>query len=212
VFNALHVNARLAGAFILPLAILAAALVDRVLKRPGREPLAVALIAISWLAPLSYFALPAHLHFRNFDLSQSLADHAAVRQGERFEIDELAMVTDAEAFSNRASSLLPYDPLLGYSNEMFKPEAHEGEVRTVESGYWNITNPASLVFAELNGLRPFERIRESDRDSLDAFIARRQPGWRTPTVLNTLILIALAAALACAAAIAIGIRGSTRAG
>ena len=211
IFNALHVNPRLAGAFILPLAIAAAALVDRVLRRPGRESLAVALIVGSWLAPLTYFALPAKLHFPNFDVSRSLADHAAVRQGERFTIDRLADVSDAEAFSMHASSLLPYDPLLGYANEMFTPQTHAGDVRTAEGGYWNMTNPASLVFAELNGLTPFERIRESDRDRLDAFLARQQPNWRTPAFLNALVVIALIAAFLCAAAIAIGLRGTRRA-
>ena len=211
VFNALHVNPRLAGAFILPLAILAAALVDRVLRRPGRESLAFALIAASWLAPLSYFALPARLHLRSFDVSQSLADHTAVRQGERFEIDKLAVTTDADAFSMHASSLLPYDPLLGYGNELFKPQTHAGDVRMLANGYWNMTHPASLVFAEQNGLSPFERIRESDRDQLESFIARRQPDWQTPGLLKALVVISLISALVCASAIAIGLRGTARA-
>ena len=211
VFSALHVNPRLAGAFVLPLAILAASLIDRVLERPGRQSLALALIVASWLAPLSYFALPSRLHFRNFDVSQSLADHAAVRQGERFAIDKLAAVTDANAFSMRASSLLPYDPLLGYANELFTPQAHAGDARTAADGYWNMTNPASLVFAEVNGLRAFERIRESDRDGLEAFLARRQPEWPRPGWLNALILVAIIAELACVSLIVVGLRNMKRA-
>ncbi len=211
VFNALHVNPRLAGAFILPLAIVAATLVDRVLRQPGREPLAAALIVASWLTPLSYFALPAQLHFRNFDVSRSLADHAAVRQGERFRIDRLAAVTDADTFSTRASSLLPYDPLLGYGNELFKPQAHAGDVRLVEDGYRNMTNPASLVFAEVNGLSPFERIRENDLDRLEEFVRRRQPDWQRPALLNALVAVGLIAAVACVLAIVTGLWSKPRA-
>jgi hypothetical protein len=211
VFNALHVNPRLAGAFILPLSIVAAALVDRVLRRPGRDFLAFALIVASWLAPLSYYALPARLHFRNFDVSRSLADYDAVRQGERFRIDKLAAIDDADAFSNHASSLLPYDPLLGYGNELFKPQAHAGEVRAVEDGYRNMTNPASLVFAEANGLSPFERIRESDLDRLEQFVRRRQPDWQRPALLNALVAVGLIAALLCVLTIVMGLRGKARA-
>jgi hypothetical protein len=207
VFSALHVNPRLAGAFILPLAIAAAALIDRVLKQPGRESLAIGMIVASWLAPLPYFVLPAQLHLRTFDLSRSLADHAAVRQGERFTIDKLAAVSDADGFASRASSLLPYDPLLGYGNEFFTPQARAGDVRTVEDGYLNMTNPASLVFAELNGLSPFERIREPDLDRLEQFVSRRQPDWDRPVVLNALVAVALIAALVCASIVVIGLRG-----
>ncbi len=211
VFNALHVNPRLAGAFILPLALLAAALIDRVIERPGRRSLAVALIVASWLGPLSYFALPARLHFRSFDVSQSLADHAAVRQGERFAIDTLAAVTDANSFSMHASSLLPYDPLLGYDNTLFTPQAHAGKVRTAVDGYWNMTHPASLVFAEIHGLTRFERIRESDRDNLEAFLARRQPDWPRPAWLNALVVVGIIAELACIALIVLGLRTTPRA-
>ena len=97
-----------------------------------------------------------------------------------------------------ASSLLPYDPLLGYDNEMFTPQAQEGDVRTAVDGYWNMTDPASLVFAESNGLTPFERIRESDRDRLEPSSPGGNRTGRRPGLLNALVAIAVIAALLCA--------------
>lgn len=209
VFNALHVTTRLAAVFVLPLALLAAAASDPLLER--RRVVAFAMVTAVWLSPLSYFALPVSLQGISFDVAPSLAAHAAVRRGERFEVERLIVVSDADALPMRASSLLPYDPLFGYDNLGFTPRTRAGDVRQVDAGSWNMTNPASLVFAAENGLQPFERIRESDRANLDALLSRRQPDWRAPMALRALIVAAVIATLVCVVTIVLGVRSATRA-
>jgi len=41
--------------------------------------------------------------------------------------------------------------------------------RSHSNGYFNITNPARLVYPEVNELHPFERIKASERENLRSF-------------------------------------------
>ena len=197
VLNSLHVNHRVAAVFILPLSIAGALIIDRrPALRAGRG--GASLIVLALLAPAAYFALPSSVHFRSFDTSQTTADYGSVRAGERFAVAQVIAASDAEALSAHASSLQPYEPLFGYANEAFAPQVQPGDVRLIDGGYLNMTNPVSLVFPKLSGLRPFERIRAGDRASLDAFVARRQPEWPVPMtakVLEWLAALSLAATL-----------------
>ena len=211
ILQALHVNPRLAGVFVLPLALLSAIAIDPWLTQPRRDRAAVVLIVAAWLAPLSYFVLPAQMHFRNYDVTRSLADYDAVRRGERFAVRRQLVATDAEALSMHGSSLLPYDPLFGYGNQAFTPQTAPGDIWVSRDGYWNMTHPASLVFPELNGVTPFERIREDDRGRLEAFLSRQQPDWAIPGSVRLLNALALMTLTACIVIVALGIRGSARA-
>ncbi len=205
VMNSLHVHPRFGAAAILPLALLAGAGVDRWLRT--RPAAGIAMIAVTLLAPASYFALPSEMHQRNFNVSPSLNDAKSLR-GTDASIDTLAAVTDAQALSFNASSLKPYDPLFGYGNESFLPETREGRIRVLSDGYWNMTNPAGLVFPEQNGLRKFERIHQADRARLDQLLRRRQPDWNLPRSVVWATRIALPALMLCLFAIAIGVRSS----
>jgi hypothetical protein len=49
-----------------------------------------------------------------------------------------------------------------------------------------MTNPSGYVFPEINGSRPFERIRVEDRHKLAAFARREQPDWEIPTYQKVL--------------------------
>jgi hypothetical protein len=209
IISTMHVFPRFAGAAVLPLSLAAACLVDRWIKA-GREPMAAALIVLTSLSPLAYLLLPAPMLGRTFNVSQSIEDYAALRQPGNAGIDRIAAVSDAEALSLHASSLQPYDPLFGYGNELFAAKVHEGVIRETDNGRWNMTDPRSLVFRTADGGDLFERIRESDREALEAFLAHRRPDWPLPASVRWLTFVALGAVLACAATIAAGLRNPRR--
>jgi hypothetical protein len=201
----LHVNERYVAACALPLSLTAAVLIDRWLTKRRRA--AVALIVVSWLPPLVFLLLPGELHQRDFDVAPSLESYRVFREDPAgAAIDRIADVTDAPALSMRASSARLYEPLFGYNNETFKPETRIGDIRMLNGGYWNLTNPAGLLFPEVNGTRPFERIRESDRDKLDALAARRQPAWHVPAWMRFLNVLSAGSLIACVVVILAGLR------
>lgn len=194
ILSSLHVNHRYAAAFIMPLTIVGALVIDRWTATAGRR-LPIVALTFALAAPFAYLAVPATVHLRTFDMTQSRADWSRIVSGERFPVTHIERVDDHDALSQQASSALPYEPLFGYALETFRPQFREGDVHQVTGGAFNMTNPASLVFPELNGLQPFDRIAAADAPSLEAFIERRQPAWRVPaafSILNALALAALA--------------------
>lgn len=209
IISTAHVFPRFTGAVVLPLALAAASLMDRWIKA-GREPIAAALIVLTSLSPLTYLLLPAAMLGRTFNVSQSIEDYAALRQTGDAGINRIAAVSDAEALSLRASSLQPYDPLFGYANELFAAQVHEGAIREADNGRWNMTDPRSLVFGTASGGELFERIRESDREGLEAFLAHRRPGWPLPASVRWLTFVSLAGLFVCAVTMAAGLRKPRR--
>jgi hypothetical protein len=183
VLSSLHVNHRLAAAFVLPLCLVGALLIDRWHSQLQRPIRAWTLLVLSTLAPAAYFLLPAQVHLRTFDLTPAIEAARLARNGDRLQITSVIDGDDAAALLAKASSLRPYEPLFGYANETFAPRIHAGDVHDVRDGFLNMTNPASLVFPEINGVRAFDRIRVDERDQLDAFVSRRQPSWNLPGAL-----------------------------
>jgi hypothetical protein len=197
ILSSLHVNHRYAAAFIMPLVIVGAVVIDRWTASAGRR-LQIAALTLALAAPFAYLAFPAAVHLRTFDMTQSRDDWSRIQSGERFPIARIERVEDDDALSRQASSALPYEPLFGYALETFHPQFQVGDVHQAAGGAFNMTNPASLVFPELNGLQPFDRIAIADAPSLDAFIERRQPAWQVPaafSILNVLALVALVASV-----------------
>jgi hypothetical protein len=112
----------------------------------------------------------------------------------RFDVIDITDGSGWEGFAAHSSSYRPYEPVFGYKLESFTPETHPGKILEVQDGYFNMTNPVSLVFPEINNLHLFERIKVSERDKLEIFLARGQPEWKLPFAqrfLNILSLIAL---------------------
>ena len=196
ILNALHVNHRLAAVFVLPLSIAGAIAFDAWFRRIRSRATEVAVTLLVLVAPVSYFFLPARVHLRTFDVSRSIEAYQSDRSGDRFAIDRIIDADDGEALAAHASSFRPYEPLFGYVNETFAPLTHPGDVHEERDGYFNMTNPASLVFPADNHVAPFERLRSSERDALDRLVSRRQPDFvlpRTVVWLNWLAAAALAA-------------------
>jgi hypothetical protein len=210
VFRSLHVNHRVAAVFILPLAIIGAALLSR--WHTGKPPgfLTAAAFCVTLASPLSYLVLPPHVHRRIFDITQSLRDHERIKQGEQFPITRIEGMQDFETFSARASNVEPYEPLFGYNREQWAARTHIGDIRDERDGAFNMTNPASMVFPELNQARPFDLIRASDGVNLDRFAARRQPDWPIPRIAYWLNLVSLASLVSCAGILVAGAYRKTR--
>ena len=210
VFRSLHVNTRIAAVFILPLTIVGAALLNRwYLKRPPRWHVAAAL-ALTLALPLIYLLLPGATHQRFFDVRQSARDYERIGKGERFPIGRIEKVEDFETFSARSSSLRPYEPLFGYFLEIFAPRIHSGGIDEERDGLLNMTNPSGMVFPEINGVRPFDRIRAADRLNLERLATRRQPDWHLPSIVPWLNIVAVTALAVCAAVPIAGALGLIR--
>ena len=161
----------------------------------------------SLAAPLIYLVLPPVTYLWYFDVTQSTRDHQRIRQGERLPIVRIGDIYDFQTLSAQASSVRPYEPLFGYYLETFTPAIHAGDIHDEDRGTLNMTNPASLVFPELNGLRPFDRIRASDRRNLERFAARQDTDWNIPPFFRWLNLLAVAA---LAASVGIPLLGTLR--
>lgn len=198
VFRSMHVNHRVAGVFILPITVASVMAIGA--WRAHLRPVVGALLLAAALAfQASYSLLPELFYRRWFEITKIEQIHQRVRAGERFPLEWINEIPEENVFADRASSRVPYEPLFGYDNERFKAETTNGPIATIRDGQFNLTNPASLVFPELNGLRPFERIHADDEDNLRRFVNRQQPTWKHPVILDWLNRLALAAALFCAA-------------
>ncbi len=89
-------------------------------------------------------------------------------------------ISDGVVLLQRASNTYSFYVIFGYSNESFFPEFVPGPVRAITDGYYNITNPASLVFPEVNELHLFERISVNDKENFEKFINYQIPNWELP--------------------------------
>jgi hypothetical protein len=178
VLRSLHVNVRFTSAFILPLVIVGSFLVNRFfLEHP--KSIFFPIVSFCTIAALmTYFLLSRQIHSREFKVFSTDETQSVITSP----VIKISNIGDWDGFAEHASSYRPYEPLFGYSLETFKPTIHLGSVFEEENGYFNMTNPSSLVFPEINNSYPFERIKTSERDKLELFIQRKQPSWKIPNL------------------------------
>jgi hypothetical protein len=187
ILRSLHVNVRFASAFILPLIIAGALLIHRFFAEHPTSRLFVIASFFAFASLTSYFFLSREIHSREFKLSANLESNETVVSA----IIKIANVGDWDVFREHASSYRPYEPLFGYSLETFKPMIHIGGVFEESTGYFNMTNPVSLVFPEINNTYTFERIKTSERGKLEVLIQHGQPDWKIPKTQKILNIISL---------------------
>jgi hypothetical protein len=185
--SSLHVNVRFASAFILPLVVVGAFLIDRSVAARAKSVLFPIASLLTIAALLPYFFLSRELHSREFKVPAS----QEIQNVGGFNVLRISEVSDWDVFKEHASSYRPYEPLFGYSLETFKPLVHPGSVFEEADGYFNMTNPSSLVFPELNKTNIYERIRTDEREKLEAFIQYKQPDWSIPVLQKLLDTISL---------------------
>lgn len=197
--RAMHVNPRFGSAFIFPLALFAAYTLHVWLRSCSeRFRLAVFLplnlLAIAGLA--AYFLLPLErLQQRTFFIGGLQDVYQKIERGETFPISHVTDINDQRVFDDRASNIRPYEVLFGYTLGTFSPDIREGLARDVREGAFNMTNPAGLVYPEVNGLQPWERISTQQAGQLEDFLARRQPDWQIPVAQESANLVSLLAFL-----------------
>lgn len=184
ILSSLHVNPRFTSALLFPLAFCAAILYNSwIANGSGRKSVFVFLIVnLFTLLPLiSYFLIRGDLQSRNYDLTESTNIYNLIQAGDTLNITGISeTASNTEALSQHLSNRYPYDPIFGYFDEYLHPEIKEGSIWEVSDGYYNMTNPTGYVFPEVNGSRPFERIKVSDKSYLEAFASHHQPTWKLP--------------------------------
>ena len=187
VLRSLHVNVRFASALIMPLILVGAFLINRFfLEHPKSSIFSISSFC-TMAALLSYFFLSREIHSREFNVFSNNETQNAVISP----IIQISNIGDWDVFAEHASSYRPYEPLFGYSIETFTPTIHVGSVFEEENGYFNMTNPSSLVFPEINNSYPFERIKTSERKKLETFLLRKQPSWKIPNLQKFLDILSL---------------------
>jgi len=196
ILRSLHVNFRVTSAFILPLIILGAIQLHRYFLKNSKPAYFYVSVLLTSISLVSYFSLSSLVQESDFSVSASNVLHEKIRNEMTFPVSGIVdtTMTDWKGFSEHSSLYKPWEPIFGYALESFTPEIHPGEILETSDGYFNMTNPASFVFPEINNLHPFERIKVSERDKLETFLERGQPEWNIPIaqkILNKLSLITI---------------------
>lgn len=200
--KSLHINTRFGSAFIFPLALLGAAIFSKWVKGWADRRIWVAFL------PANLFALfflgayllipPASLQERTFDISGLLLVYDRIKGGETFPIEAVGDVTDQTVFERQTTNTRPYEALFGYTLRDFQPTVVKGPAREVRDGAFNMTNPAGLVYPEVNDSAPWSRIPQSESRELEDFLAHRPTDWKLPIgqqVANWVSLLSLFANL-----------------
>ncbi len=189
ILSSLRVNSRFGAIFIFPLVLLSVGGFS-LLEQTANIKIKRIVYFFSFLFVLCsmwvYKTLPASIYFFEFDASQVEMSYQRINEGLQPEINTVADVDDFETFLTNSSNRVAYEPLFNLENGEFAPLVKIGPIASVKNGYFNMTNPASLVFPEENKLVLFERISSTDKENLIAFINHRQPTWKRPILQITL--------------------------
>jgi hypothetical protein len=188
VLESLHANTRFTASFTLPLAMLAAKAFDEWTKnwKSTRNILVVyAILNLVSLASLwSYYWLPLDIQNRAMDLPVIVRTWKQISAGMIFPVKRIVPdMNDYEVLMFQSSNVTHhYETLFGDNNELLKTLVHPGSVFDIQDGYYNMTDPTSLVFPQSVNSTLFERIPVSDYKKLVDFVNRRQPDWKLPLV------------------------------
>ena len=191
-FKSIHVNIRFTSIFILPLNLLAICAwsymrrnsANKILKSRGAN-IFLCFLAIS--AYSFYIMVPGKYALVNLkgdrmNMCNLIGDWKNMKYNyERYKVKRILDVGDTEVFRTNSSSATPIDPIFGYFLETFEPKFNLGPVsKIVDNVYYNITNPASLVFPEENGLNLFELISVDDTENFRKFLNHKPTDWEIP--------------------------------
>ncbi len=190
ILSSLHVNPRFAATFLFPLALFAAVIYNSwAAKWSGRKSVLIFLaVNLLTLIPLStYFMIKTDLQDRTYDVTKSQEIYNLIRSGDTLTITGIVSgVENTDALLLHQSNLQPYEPIFGYQLENFHPEIVPESVWEISDGYYNMTNPSGYVFPELNGTRPFERVKVGDEQNLTLFLNHQQTNWKIPVYQQVL--------------------------
>ncbi len=188
VFQSLHADTRFTSSFVLPLAILAAKAFDawtgRWKSRLATGITFAVICGVSLASMWSYYLMPTDIQARFFNITSMNNTYKLINEGKIQPVDQIVPdMNDYEVFMFRASNITHhYDPLFRDDNELLTPLLHEGSVFDVEDGYYNMTDPTTLVFPQSSDSSLFERIPVSDYDKLVDFLNHRKSDWKLPLI------------------------------
>ncbi|MEJ2486418.1 MAG: hypothetical protein P8Y68_11855, partial [Anaerolineales bacterium] len=186
ILSSLYNNIRYAVSFLMPLVILGGKYLDQ--KFSNAQPKKVSKVFLFFfvgtlLSFCIYFLLPNELQSRNFNVSQTLADYQRLKMGEPFFISEVAPAFDNMVFSDHVTTIRTYENIFGYDQEEFTPQLKPGSIYLEEDGYYNLTNPRSLVY-DTDEL--FTRFTLDQREMMEEFVHYKQPDWDIPRIQHIL--------------------------
>ncbi len=202
VLKSLHINTRFASAFIMPLALMAGLFFHKIAAKLPQKPgdfLTVSLVGLTIVSGLIYFTLPMDRLQNRFYYAKGMVDVYEKHKttGTIFPVQRIiAELEHPRVFDEEASNLNIYEPLFGYTAAQFKPQLVDGSVWLEQDGYFNMTNPSSMVYPEVNDNILFERIPVNQRQQLEDFINRRQPDWNLPSAQIAANILSIITALA----------------
>ncbi len=186
ILQSLHADTRFTSSFVLPLAFIAAKIFDvwaGKWKSGTKTFIAFIMICgISLASMWSYYFMPTDVQARFFDIGSMTETYQRIATGEIQPVDRIVPdMNDYEVFILHSSNISHhYDPLFRDNNELLTPFLHEGPVLDVENGYYNMTDPTSLVFPQTSNSYLFERIPVSDYNKMVDFLNHRQVDWKLP--------------------------------
>jgi hypothetical protein len=200
-FSSLHTCTRNGAIFVLPFIVLAIALLRRVratdrattLLNPRLLSLAAVLCYCAYIPAAERFGL---IGFSARDINSAWQGIRAA--SDTYRCDRIVNVGDDKVFQLHASSRFPCMPIFGYNLEAFFPLISLGPVEDTSQRYFNMTNPASLVYPKENGLRLFERIAVNDRKNFNDFVHYRATSWKRPPLQHFLDIFSAIAFFATA--------------
>jgi hypothetical protein len=108
---------------------------------------------------------------------------------------EASLGGDTNAAIGGYSSLACYEPVFGYRWEGLLTSVRPGDVFAITEGRFNMNQPGCLLYPEFYHCRPWDRVKESERENLRQFLAGNSsawpiPGWQTGLlVLNAIFLL-----------------------
>ncbi len=184
ILGSLHVNMRFTSAFLFPLVLAATLFYNKWSSRWSQKVSYSVLFILNIAAILpfmAYFLIPAFSYLSDYDVTEMLITDQMIHSGAPFKIKRIEdVVNNSRAMKRGVSNLGIYNAIFGYDLRYFHSELKEGSVWEISDGYYNMTNPSGFVFPEINGTRPFERIRVSDGENLKLFTMHLQPNWKIP--------------------------------
>ncbi|MBN1309592.1 MAG: hypothetical protein JXA18_16850 [Chitinispirillaceae bacterium] len=185
VFGSLHMFTRFGSAFIFPITLATIAVCRQgaeAIKKPARFRNLASLnlfSAMVILLLLVYSPGVVLLGTNSFNADTYKKQWRNVKNTFLgYTVQRISNSSDAEVFNNRSSSLQPYEPVFGYNRDEFHPLLRPARVDTIVNGAFNITNPASLVYPEENGIAVFSPISADEKEAFEAFVRYHPCPWK----------------------------------
>ena len=186
ILSSLRANVRFTGAFIFPLAFLAATIYNHWSKTWDQKKALKVFLLINLCAAMplgSYFLFKQDMFWMFYNIAAPQKIYEEILAGKSFEITAIGKPkgNNTGALLFRTSNLNVYEPVFGTNYEYYHPEVKTGSVWNVEDGYYNMTDPTGFVYPDLNNNEPFDRFRVEDKEIMELFVKHIQPNWKIPT-------------------------------